>query len=124
MKRERSFIIASYGDNIVSVIHGGKVLAEEIHAIKITKTLNYVVLHKENSAVLISARHIVKEFNGTVRYRQGDCIEIDYGGKTGIVYALDGSYIIPMGEYKIIRKNGDNFIAECNDGTSVDGKIP
>ena len=122
MKREKSFIIASYGD-IVSVIYGGKVLAEEVKATKITKSWRYVVLHKEKSALLISARHVVKEFEGTARARQGDCIEITAGNEQGIVNALDGSCIIPMGKYRSIRKKENTFVAECEDGSTITGEI-
>ena len=122
MKREKSFIIASHGD-FVSVIHGGKVLVEEVKAAKISKSWRYVVLHKENSALLISARNVVKEFEGTARARQGDCIEITAGDEQGIVYALNGSYVIPMGKYKSIRKKENTLVAECEDGSIVSGEI-
>lgn len=122
MKRERRFIIAHCGDN-VSVVCDGKVLAEEVPVTKITKACYYVLLHKERSVILISVRGMVKEFEGTARYRQGSCIEITAGNEQGIVNALDGSCIIPMGKYRSIKKKENTFVAECEDGSTITGEI-
>ena len=37
--------------------------------------------------------------------------------------SIVGSVVIPMGEYKSIRKQKDVFLAECYDGNIITGEI-
>lgn len=123
MKREKNFIIAYTKNNEVSIIFRDKVLAMDVKYCKISVNWYFVYIQKQDSCVLCSYKGFTEEFNGSARCRQGSCLEITLGNQKSIINAITGSTIIPMGEYRLIKKNGEEYFAEKYDGTFVTGKI-
>ena len=121
MKREKSFIIATTSDNEVSIIHDGQVLVRDVKCKNVSHYWYYVVIHKENSFILCSIKGLIGEFEGSSRYRQGQCIEITNGKRKGLIDGIDGSIIIPMDEYRSIKKQYATYVAERMNGTTITG---
>lgn len=123
MKREKRFIIGSTQDGEVSVICRDKLLARDVKCNYVSKHWYYIFLQKENSFVLCSVKGFIGEYNGVAKYRQGDYVEIITENQRKIIFAIDGSVVIPIGEYKSIKKQNDVFLAECYDGNIITGEI-
>lgn len=114
---ERVFVVA-YGDkDEVSVICYGRILAKDVMCQKVSVYSHNVILHKENSFELYSRTGKIGEFEGTARYRSerfgpNNYVGITNGNLKSLVSAKDGTVIVPPGEYTVIKKVGNEFIAE------------
>ncbi|MBR2704892.1 MAG: hypothetical protein IKE91_05415 [Clostridia bacterium] len=123
MKSEKAFIIASTKEGEVSILSFDKVLVQDVKCSRISKNWRFVFLQKEDSVVLCSVRGYLGEFKGIGRVRQGECMEITVDNQKSIVNCISGKVIIPIGEYRSIKKQGDKYFAERFDGDIVTGVI-
>lgn len=116
--KNKNFIFASNGLSTTIVAANGEIILVNAKSTDVTINVSwwFFIYRKGDKFELYNIEGKVGEYRGKPRHMSFGYFEVTNGSKKYVVYAGNGSIVIPEGSYASIKKRGMTIIAEDLNG--------